>query len=317
MKLAVLGGVLVVVAVVAVVVLLARRRSPGSSGVADDAASALKLPVRSTRVGGATVTALLAAGPHASLYNGRGADGATVTIKLPARASLQDPDELKRFEREAQMLAGIKHPNILRLIEHGKIDERGVKVPYMVLEPLDGMEFSAFVAERAPLAASDVIHLMTQIVAALEVVHAQGIIHRNLGPEAIHISPDGHVTVHSFGAARAATMQTITMQGQVVGSVEFMAPEQMAGKKIDGQIDLYAVGVLAYQLLTGKSPFVHAGVAALMKQKNELEGPHPRKVNEHVPPDLDRLVSSLMSADTKRRPASATRVLGELSAMRG
>ena len=314
MKLALIGGVVVLVAVVAALVLRARRRSSGD--VVDEAAAALKLPVCTTHLGGYTVTALLSTEPYASMYTGVDDSGRSVTIKLPARSSLQDPDELKRFDREAQMLEGIKHPNVVRLLARGKVDERGIKVPYMVLEPLAGLEFSAFLAERAPLAASDVVHVLSQIAAALDVVHAQGIIHRNLGPEALRITPDGRVTLHNFGVARAATMQTITAQGQVVGSVEFMAPEQMAGKKIDGQVDLYALGVLGYQLLTGKSPFAHAGVAALMKQKNELEGPHPRKLNEHVPLELDRLVSQLMSADPKRRPGPASRVLRDLSGIR-
>lgn len=316
MKPAVLGGVVALVAVVLLVVWRMRRPTGASAGKADENAVALKLPISTSRIDGFTVTELLTAGPFSSMYKGRASDGAMVCIKLPARTSLQDADELKRFEREAQMLEGVDHRNVMRLVARGQVDERGVKVPYMVLEPLDGLDLKAFIAERAPLAVPETLTILGQIAEALDLIHGRGIIHRNLGPEAIHVTRDGRVIVHSFGAARAATMQTITMQNQVVGSVEFMAPEQMAGRKIDGKVDLYALGVVAYQLLTGKSPFVHANIAALMKQKSEIEGPHPNTVNPRIPPELDRLVSSLLSADPARRPASASRLVRDLAALR-
>lgn len=314
MKPTVLVGVIVVVAVAIAIALKLRRRDAESSPV-DEAAAALKLPVSSTRVGDCTIRSLISTDPYASLYAATAADGTAVTVKLPARASLQDADELKRFEREAEMLESIGHPGIIRLVSRGRVDERASKVPYMVLERLEGLGFAAFLAERAPVEPAEAIEILRQIASALEVIHKQEIIHRNLGPEALQVLPDGRVVLHSFGVARAAAMQTITMQGQVVGSVEYMAPEQMAGKKIDGKVDLYAVGVLGYQLLSGKSPFAHAGIAALMKQKSELEGPHVSKVNPAVPAALDRLLSQLMSSDPGRRPANATRVVSELASL--
>ena len=100
-------------------------------------------------------------------------------------------------------------------------------------------------------------------------------------------------------------METITLHGQLVGTVEYIAPELLFGRPADGRADLYALGVLGYHMVTGHSPFVHTSMAALVKQKNESEGPHPRKDNPEVPLGLDGLVSSLLSREPARRPESA------------
>jgi serine/threonine-protein kinase len=101
-----------------------------------------------------------------------------------------------------------------------------------------------------------------------------------------------------------------------VGSVDYISPEQIKGGKVDARTDLYALGVLGYRLLTGKSPFVYPNIAALVKQKGELEGPHPQRANPDVPSDLDRIVSQLMSSDAARRPGPAGRLRRDLEQIR-
>jgi len=300
-------GVAVLVLVIA---LLSMRRKPAPARPAqripgDDIPPALKLPISTLQIGSWRIDSLVAESQYAMTYLGRGRDGAAALIKIPSRLCLADPDNLKRFGREAQLLESLQHPNIIAKLDAGEISDQGVKIPYLVLEYHDGKDLGDLLAERAPLPVAEAVPLLSQVAAALDKMHNQGVVHRNLSPEAIRVTSDQRVIVHNLGVARAQTMETITLHGQIVGTVEYIAPEQIYGRQVDGRADLYALGVLAYRLLTGKSPFVYASIAALVKQKNENDGPHPREVNPGVPAELDRLVSLLMSRDPARRPSPA------------
>lgn len=304
-------GAIVVIAAIA----MAGRRRGGVRvvNVTEEIPTSLKLPINTLNVAGYRVLDLLSESQYSMTYRGKAADGTLCMLKLPSRLCLADHDNLKRFGREAQLLDSLQHPNIIRKLDAGEITDSGVKVPYLVLDYTEGQDLGDLLAERAPLSVPDAVGLLTQIAAALDVMHTAGVVHRNLSPEAIRVSSDGRVVVHNFGVARALTMETITLHGQIVGTVEYIAPEQIYGRQIDGRADLYALGVLAYRLLTGKSPFVYASIAALVKQKNENDGPRPREINEAVPTDLDRIVSLLMSRDPARRPSPAGLLSNQLT----
>lgn len=306
LSVAVVVGVLVL-AVLGTLLLrmMSRPRPRAVAHASAEAPTGLRLPVATTNFGGYQVVDLIGETQSALLYQGRTPDGRPCTIKLPDRSCLADPDEVRRFMREEQLLDSIHHPNVLRKIAAGTVEDRGRKIPYLVIEPLPGKLFTDFLAERAPLPPVEAVALLLQLASILDAIHGKGVIHRNLSPEAICITPEQRVVVYNFGVARGVSMDTITMHGQIVGSVEYIAPEQLFGRPTDGRSDLYALGVLGYRLVTGRSPFVYTSMASLVKQKNENEGPHPRKDNPQVPLELDAILSSLLSRDPGRRPGAA------------
>jgi len=308
-------GIGVAVAVIVAVVVLATRRrgAPRVVSVTEEIPSSLKLPINTLKVGNYRILDLLSESQYAMTYRGKAADGALCIIKLPSRLCLADHDNLKRFGREGQLLELLQHPNIIKKLDAGEISDQGLKIPYLVLEYHEGKDLGDILAERAPLPVPEAVGMISQVASALDVMHAKGVVHRNLSPDAIRVSNDGQVIVHNFGVARALTMETITLHGQIVGTVEYIAPEQIYGKQIDGRADLYALGVLGYRMLTGRSPFIYASIAALVKQKNESDGPHPRESNADIPNDLDRIVSLLMSRDPARRPHPAGMLTTQLA----
>ncbi len=309
---AVIGGILLV----GIILMLRRRGGARVVNVTEEIPAGLKLPITTLSVGPYRILDLMVESQHSMVYRGKAQDGSLCMIKLPSRMCLADHDNLKRFGREAQLLDTLQHPNIIRRVDVGEFSDQGTKVPYLILEYTEGKDLGDILAERAPLPVAEAVGLLTQVSAALDLMHSQGVVHRNLSPDAIRVSADGRVIVHNFGVARALTMETITLHGQIVGTVEYIAPEQIYGRQVDGRADLYALGVLAYRLLTGKSPFVYASIAALVKQKNESDGPHPREVNADIPADLDRIVSLLMSRDPGRRPAPAGVLSSQLAEIR-
>jgi serine/threonine-protein kinase len=309
-------GVALLVAVVVVVALSRRGGGARIVASAEEIPIALKLPISTMQVGPYRLIDLLSESQSAMIYSAQSGDGTLCTVKLPSRACLEDATEVKRFEREAEMLDKVAHANVIRKLDAGTLKDGDRQVPYLVLEHLGGRDLGAVLSERAPFPPHEALALLKQIANALDAVHSQGIVHRNMTPDAIRLYEDGRVVLHNFGVARSNMVETITVHGQIVGTIEYIAPEQMRGEKVDARADLYALGVLAYRMLTGKSPFKYANVASLIRQKTEQAGAHPRAVNEAVPEDLDRIVSQLMAADPAQRPAAASVIASELAGVK-
>ncbi len=210
-----------------------------------------------------------------------------------------------RLLREAQAVAQLNHPNVVSIYDAGEVD----RTPYIVMELVDGESLH----DRRPEALDDVLTIAHQVCAALEHAHAHGIIHRDLKPENVLIARDprtgtiGTAKLVDFGLARS-TASRLTAEGTIVGTVFYIAPEQLLGQQIDGRADLYALGVILYELSTGRLPFSGDDPLAVISQHLHAPVVPPRTYNAEIPPALDALIVQLLSKKPPSRPASAAEV---------
>jgi len=227
-----------------------------------------------------------------------------VAVKVLSSAGL-GPEGRDRLLGEAQAAAQLNHPNIVRVYDLGETEipgQAGV-APFLVLELVEGHSLH----ERRPTALDEIVAVGRQICAALAHAHAHGVVHRDLKPENVMIAADGTAKLMDFGLARAISAR-LTTDGTIRGTVYYLAPELALGQPYDGRADLYALGVLLYELVTGRLPFVAADPVAVISQHLYAPVMPPRTHNEQIPPALDALIMALMSKRPEDRPASADEV---------
>ncbi|MEW6321307.1 MAG: protein kinase [Acidobacteriota bacterium] len=206
-------------------------------------------------VGPFVITARLAAGGMGQVYLARDAAlERQVAIKVLPLAFARDADRARRFENEARVIAALNHPHIVTILQIGDVDGRR----YVATEFIEGETFRAIIA-RGPAPLPLVIDLCLQVCAALAAAHAAGIVHRDLKPENVMVRPDGYVKVLDFGLAKqrrtALDLSMATLTGAVMGTMDYMSPEQALGQEVDHRTDIFGIGVLAFELLTGTVPF--------------------------------------------------------------
>jgi tRNA A-37 threonylcarbamoyl transferase component Bud32 len=175
----------------------------------------------------------------------------TVALKVMAGVSLMEPDAIERFKREASAVRRIRHPNVVQL--HDMFVDRGIHM--LSMEYVHGESLRQVLEREVALHLSDVRFITEQVCDALEAAHAAGVVHRDLKPDNILIDAEDQVRVIDFGVAKVATLSGLTMTGVVMGTPEYMAPEQMRGKDVDGRSDLYSLGAVVFHMLAGKPPF--------------------------------------------------------------
>ncbi len=208
-----------------------------------------------------------------------------------------------RLLREAQAAAKLNHPNIVAVYDAGEAEG----LPYIVMELVEG----ASLHDQRPKTNEEVLAIARHLCQALEHAHSQGIIHRDLKPENVLIAPDGSAKLMDFGLARSVASR-LSLDGAIVGTVFYLAPEQALGKEIDGRADLYALGAMLYELCTGQLPFSGDDPFAVITQHLHAPLVSPRARNESISPALDVLIQQLMSKSAEERPASAAEVLKRL-----
>jgi Tol biopolymer transport system component len=269
-----------------------------------------------TRIHGYEITAAIGAGGMGQVYRARDTRlGRDVAIKvLPPDVAI-DADRLARFEREAQILAALNHPNVAAL--YGVEDATGV--PALVMELVDGPTLADTIG-TGPIPIRDALPIARQIAEALEAAHEQGIIHRDLKPANIKVRPDGAVKVLDFGLAKAldpaawrsgsdTNSPTLTMHatraGVILGTAAYMAPEQARGKAVDRRVDLWAFGVVLYEMLTGTRLFRGESISDTLGLVLTNE-PDWTRLPANTPEPIQRLLRRCLDKDPKRRLASAS-----------
>ena len=221
-----------------------------------------------------------------------------VAVKVLSATTLS-AESRARLLREAQAAAKLSHPNIVSVHDAGEAEG----VPFIVMELVKGESLH----ERCPQALEDILSIARQVCAALEHAHAHGIIHRDLKPENVLLVPDGTAKLMDFGLARTVASR-LTTEGTIVGTVFYLAPEQALGQEIDNRADLYALGVLLYELTTGQLPFTGDDVLAVISQHLHAPVVPPSTHNAAILPALDALIVQLLSKRPEDRPASAADV---------
>jgi len=234
-----------------------------------------------------------------------------VAIKVLHRSLAGDQAFVDRFRTEARAAAGLSHANIVAVFDWGSVDG----IYYMVMEYVRGQSVRALLSREARLEPAQTVEVVRQTLQALDHAHHQGIVHRDIKPENILVTTGGVVKVADFGLARAYADGRQTHAGSVTGTVQYLAPEQIRGEPADPRSDLYSLGIVSYELLTGKLPFT--GETAMSIAYKHLSGrvPLPSATVPSISPELDGFVSSATDRDREMRPESALEMRRDLEAI--
>jgi eukaryotic-like serine/threonine-protein kinase len=231
-----------------------------------------------------------------------------VAIKVLHRNLAGDAGFIERFRREARAAANLNHQNIVAVHDWGSVDG----IYYMVMEYVAGPSVREILHAEGLLAPAQAADVLEQTLAALQHAHRQGIVHRDVKPENLMVTRDGVVKVADFGLARAFADAQITEAGNVIGTVQYLAPEQLQGEPADPRTDLYALGVVAFELLTGRLPFTGETPMAIAYQHIHEPMPRPSSANRAVPASLDGWVASVTEKQRELRPESAAEARRDL-----
>jgi len=231
----------------------------------------------------------------------------SVAIKELPLHLLSNPALVERFLREGQALARLSHPNIVQVFD--LFSENGRH--YLVMEYVDGTSLDSLIRNKS-LNLSEFINFSRQICEGLAYAHSKSIIHRDLKPHNILISGNQNLKIADFGLARLVDTSIFTMPGTVIGSPLYMSPEQAEGKEANSRSDIYSVGVILYEIVTGVCPF--SGTASeVVAQLLSKDPQKPRKINKEIPPKLEKIILKAMSKKPEERHGSAEEVLKEIN----
>jgi serine/threonine protein kinase len=234
--------------------------------------------------------------------------GRIVALKVLRPQYASDNDFVERFRREAQTAASLSHPNVVNIHDVG---EEG-KIYYIVMEFVEGRNLKEIIKQEGPLPTKTAVFIAGEICKALEAAHRQGLTHRDVKPHNILITYDGRVKVTDFGIARAAATSSLTQTGTVIGSVHYFSPEQARGAPVGTASDIYSLGVLCYEMVTGNVPFSgESPVSVALKHLQEQPKP-PRQINPQISPEFERIILKAMAKTESQRYPSATAMLREL-----
>jgi eukaryotic-like serine/threonine-protein kinase len=232
-----------------------------------------------------------------------------VALKMLKARYAENEEFVERFRREAKSAASLSHPNIVPVLDGG---ETGDGTYYIAMEYLPGGTLRDRIASGRTLPPRAVVEVALEIAGALQAAHTRGVIHRDIKPRNILITDSGHIKVTDFGIARAAEATTVSDFGDILGSAKYMSPEQAAGDQVGPASDLYSLGVVLYEILTGTVPYAVDTPWDVAVEHSDGPPPRPREVNPEVPEGLDTLVMRLLASDSEDRYASAIQLIKEL-----
>ena len=235
-----------------------------------------------------------------------------VAIKILKDEYMADDELRRQFHEESQAVAMLSHPNIMAVYDVSKTEE----LEYIVMELIDGITLKEYLERRGPLSSKEVTVFSTQIAKALEHAHSREIIHRDIKPQNIMLLRDGTLKVADFGIAHIANSQIDRAKGEAIGSVHYVSPEQARGSDIDSRADLYSLGVVMYEMLTGRLPFEGETPVEVALQHIRSIPLSPSERVEGIPETLERITMKAMNPHLSRRYGSATEILADLEAFR-
>jgi len=239
--------------------------------------------------------------------------GRAVAVKILRDEYAGDSTFRARFRAEAQNAACLVHPNVAQVFDFNEGDESPGTPPWLVMELIRGEPLSELIAREAPLPADRIWSIIGQAASALAAAHAAGVVHRDIKPANLLLCQDGTVKVTDFGIARAAGSSSVTSTGVMLGTPHYLSPEQVAGQSASPASDFYALGVVAYECLTGNRPFQGEPMAVLIAQRDEPPPPVP----ESAPPALRELVNALLDKDPDKRPTDGAAIAAQAHRMLG
>ena len=286
-----------------------RDRAPLVDGAVD--------PLLGQGVGPYRVACRIGAGGMGQVYKGvHPGIGSRVAIKVLVGDFARQQQLVERFFAEARAVNVIRHESIVNVLDLAWLPDGR---PYIVMEFLDGQPLSTVMHRRGPLPLGSLLTLLAEVLDALAAAHAQGIVHRDLKPDNVFVTPGGHAKVLDFGIAKLrpdlGSGSDATATGSILGTPQYMAPEQALGRAVDARADLYAAGVILFQGATGRLPFEATSLFELLRQHVEAPPPPLRALRPDAPPLLGEIVARALEKDPARRFASAAELAASLAAV--
>ncbi len=234
-----------------------------------------------------------------------------VAIKILKDENLQDEDFRRRFHAESQAVAMLSHPNIVSVYDVSSSED----ADYIVMELIDGITLKQYMEKKGVLNWKETLHFATQIAKALEHAHSRGLVHRDIKPHNVMVLKNGSVKVADFGIARIMS-QSNTLTKEALGSVHYISPEQAKGGRVDNRSDIYSLGVVMYEMITGRPPYDGDSPVAVAIQHINGGASRPATLNPNVPRGLEQIIMKSMARDLHKRYPSATAMLYDLDEFR-
>ena len=235
-----------------------------------------------------------------------------VAIKILKEEFLSNEEFLRRFKNESKAIAMLSHPNIVNVYDVSF----GDLIQYIVMEYIEGITLKEYIEKQGSLLWKDAVHFIIQILKALQHAHDNGIVHRDVKPQNIMVLEDGTIKVADFGIARFARSDQRTITDKAIGSVHYISPEQARGEKTDERADIYSVGVILYEMLTGRLPFQAESAVSVAIMQLQREPQLPTEINSSIPLGLEQITMHAMQKSQERRYQSAAEMLCDLGNFR-
>ncbi len=255
------------------------------------------------------VNELIGVGGMANVYKATDiTDGKTVAVKVLREEFCDNEEFLRRFKNESKAIAMLSHPNIIKVYDvcfsH--------KIQVIVMEYVDGITLKEYMEEQNPLSWKETLHFITQVLRALSHAHAKGIVHRDIKPQNVMLLPNAQIKITDFGIARFARSEARTLTDRAIGSVHYISPEQAQGEHTDQRADIYSVGVMLYEMLTGQLPFDADSPVSVALKQIELEPPMPRSINPEIPEGLEEITMRALQKNPEQRYQSSDEMLADI-----
>ena len=236
----------------------------------------------------------------------------TVAIKILKEEFVSNQEFVRRFKNESKAIAMLSHPNIVKVYDVSF----GDLIQYIVMEYIEGITLKEYIERQGSLRLKDAVHFTIQILRGLQHAHDKGIVHRDVKPQNIMVLPDGTIKVTDFGIARFARNSQRTITDKAIGSVHYISPEQARGEKTDEKSDIYSVGVMLYEMITGQMPFQAESAVSVAIMQLQREPKSPSEINGSIPEGLEQITMHAMQKAPERRYQSAAEMLCDLDAFR-
>lgn len=235
-------------------------------------------------------------------------DNRIVAIKILKNEYIENAEFRRRFKNESKAIAVLSHQNIVKVFDVSY----GDLIQYIVMEYVDGITLKEYIEQQGAIDPREAIYFITQILRALQHAHDKGIVHRDIKPQNIMLISDGTIKVTDFGIARMSRSETKTMTGEAIGSVHYISPEQVKGNLTDARTDIYSVGIVLYEMLTGKLPFESDNTAQVILMQIQKDPVLPHEINPNIAIGLEQIILRAMQKKQNDRYQSASEMLMDI-----